>query len=141
MSCQIGSQTENLNVFWVQEKNPHILSYFLKKSRQANPLQVSQGALIKRDTRLQDIFTSLLICLYLSFRFPGKAAPPCSLTGSAWIGILRHQSHLVIYSCMSVGVPKKEPYIWGKTCYRPRSPTQTEGLHTVVCVLVPQGGR
>ena len=52
----------------------------------------------------------------------------CSLTGSPWTGILRHQSHWsihsfihslthsFIHSCMSAGVPKKEPsYIGEKT--------------------------
>jgi hypothetical protein len=37
-----GPQTENHTVLWVQERNPDILSFSLKKSQQANPLQVPQ---------------------------------------------------------------------------------------------------
>jgi hypothetical protein len=36
-----GPQTSNLNVLWVQERNPDILSFSLKKSWQANPPPVS----------------------------------------------------------------------------------------------------
>jgi len=48
-------------------------------------------------------------------------------------------AYLVIYVCQS---PQKisPPTKWEKTLgHRPRSPTQTEGLHTLVCGLVPQG--
>ena len=61
--------------------------------------------------------------IYRTFYIPSPEnsfLPPCSLTGSLWTEILRHQSHSSIYSCMSAGVPKKEPsYNMG---YRPRSP-------------------
>ena len=53
--------------------------------------------------------TSYHLKIHLSLRVPLKGAPPCSLTGSLWTEILRHQSHWSIYSCMSAGVPKKEP--------------------------------
>jgi len=49
--------------------------------------------------------------------FSVREPPPCSLTGSTWTGILRHQSHwpsqgiLFIHSFMSAIVPKKEPYL------------------------------
>ena len=49
--------------------------------------------------------------------------------------------HSFIHSCNCAAVPKKEPsYIWEKTeGHCPRSPTQTEVLHTMGCGLVPQG--
>ena len=47
--------------------------------------------------------------------------------------------HLFIHSFMSAGIPKKEPsYIHTyrkKKVHRPRSPTQTEDLHTMGCSL------
>jgi hypothetical protein len=53
----------------------------------------------ERDTRLQGIFMSLDICLFI---FPSESLvrepPPCSLTGFPWTGILRHQSHWSVYS-------------------------------------------
>jgi len=72
--------------------------------------------------------TSHHLKIHLSLRVPRKGAPPCSLTGSLWTEILRHQSHWSIYSCMSVGVPKKEPsYKTTKTqSHRLRSTTQTK---------------
>jgi hypothetical protein len=92
----------------------------LKKSRKTNPLQVAQQGPLWRDTRLQGIFTSLLIYLLLSFcQSPWsltvflseslvREPPPCSLTGSPRTGILCHQSHwpsqgiLFIHSIMCV---------------------------------------
>ena len=52
--------------------------------------------------------TSHPLKIHLSLRVPGKEAPPCSLTGSLWTDILRHQSHWSICLCMSARVPKKE---------------------------------
>jgi hypothetical protein len=48
------------NVLHVQERNPDILSFSLKKFRLANPLQFPQQGPYG-DTRLQDIFTYLFI--------------------------------------------------------------------------------
>jgi len=46
---------------------------------------------------------------------PLREPCPCSITRFLWIEILHHQSHWSIYSCMSAGVPKKEPsYKMGK---------------------------
>ena len=75
-----------------------ILSFSLKKSRQANPLHVPQrGPDGERYLRTGDFYVSLNISLfYLSLRVPGKGAPsmfpnkvplnreppPCSLTRS-----------------------------------------------------------
>ena len=80
------------------------------------------GAPMERHTRLRGIFyISLDISLFIfPSESPVKELPPCSLTGSPWTGTLRHQSYLSIYSfihsCMSAGVPKKEPScIRGKT--------------------------
>jgi len=52
---------------------------------------------------------------------------------------------LVYFSFIHVRLPespKRSPptYIWTKTCdHHPRSPTQTESLHTMVCDRDPQG--
>jgi hypothetical protein len=37
---QMALRFKILNVLWVEERNPDILSFSLKKSQQANPLQV-----------------------------------------------------------------------------------------------------
>ena len=52
----------------------------LKKSRKKKPLQVPQQGPLWRDTRLQGIFTSLLIYPLLSFsqRLYERGARPCS---------------------------------------------------------------
>jgi len=64
-----------------------------------------------RNSHLQGIYYgSLNISVFIfPSESPVREPPPCSLTGSPWTGILRHQSHLSIHSCMSAGVPKKEP--------------------------------
>ena len=76
-----------------------------------------------RDTRLQCIFTSHLVYPFLSFpqESPLREPPPCSLTGSPWAAILRHQSHWstfhsFIHVCL-LESPKRSPttYIWEKT--------------------------
>jgi hypothetical protein len=49
------------------KKGTQIYYLFLsKKSRQVNPIQFPNGAPIERDTRLQGIFTYLLIYLFIS---------------------------------------------------------------------------
>ena len=59
-------------------------------------------------THLQGIFTSLLTYVFCIFpsESPVREPPPCSLTGSAWTGILQHQSprsiHSFIHSFMYV---------------------------------------
>jgi hypothetical protein len=90
-------------------------------------------------------YVSLNIYLFIfPSESPVRQPSPCFQTWSPWTGIVHHQSHWSTHSFMYVcWSPQKEPsYIWGKTkTYRPRSPTYTEGLHTVGCGLVPQGDR
>jgi hypothetical protein len=59
------------NILWVQERNPDILSFSLKKSWQANPSRFPNGATMGRDAHLQSLF-------YLSSRVPSKGALPLS---------------------------------------------------------------
>jgi len=61
-----GSQTHNLIVLWVQERNPDILSFLSKSPSKRIPSRFPNGAPMERDTRLQGIFTSLLIYLFIS---------------------------------------------------------------------------
>ena len=101
---------------------PIYYPFFLKNSRQANPLQVPQWGPLGLIYPLAGHFyisLNITLILFLS-ESPVRELPPCSLTGTPWKGILHHQSHwsiyLFIHSCMSAGVPKKEPsYIWQKT--------------------------
>ena len=63
---QMAPQTYNLNVLWVQETNPDILSFSLKKSWQANPFQVPQWSPYGERYQLTGHFyISLDISLYL----------------------------------------------------------------------------
>jgi len=63
-----GPQNWNLNVFWVQKMNADILSFFFSKSHgKRMPSRFPNGAPLERDTRLQGIFTSLLIYILLSY--------------------------------------------------------------------------
>ena len=56
----------NLNVLWIQERNPDILPFSLKNSRQANPLQVPQrGPYGERDSLTGHFYTSLDTSVYL----------------------------------------------------------------------------
>jgi len=74
--------------------SPNILSSSLKKAWLVNPLQVPQrGPYGERYplTGHVSLFISLLETLI-------REPPPCSLTGSSWTGILRHQSHCSRYS-------------------------------------------
>jgi len=66
----------NLKVLWVQKRNPDILPFSLKQSRQANPLQVPQrGPYGEKYLLTGHFFLSLNISLfYLSLRVPGKWA-------------------------------------------------------------------
>jgi len=88
----------------------------LKESRQANPLQVPQrGPYGEKYPRTGHCYLSHNIPLFIfPSESPVREPPSCSLTGSPRIAILRHQSHWstfhsFIHSCMSTGVPKKEP--------------------------------
>jgi hypothetical protein len=63
---QMAPQTYNLNILWVQERNPGILSFSLKRSWQANPLHVPQQGPHGERSRLQGIVIYLLIYLSIS---------------------------------------------------------------------------
>jgi hypothetical protein len=83
-------------------------------------LGFTMGPPTERDIHLQN----LLHPIPGKFIFPSESLvrepPPCSLTGSLWIEILHHQNHWSVYSCMSAGVPKKEPsYKMGKNIRSP----------------------
>jgi len=116
-----------------------MLPFSLKESQQANPLQVPQRGLYGEKYPLTGHFyPSLNICL---FTFPSESPvrepPPCSLTGSPWAAILRHQSHWstfhsFIHSCMSARVPRKETsYIhMGKNIRSPSTEPHEDGRPT-----------
>ena len=110
-----------------------------------NPLQVpQQGPYGERYLLTGHFYISLNIShFFFPSESPIREPPPCCLTGSPWAGILHHQSHWPFYSfihvCLSVGVPKRSPPTYGeKQGHHKQSPTQTEGLRTVGCGLVPQ---
>jgi len=116
-----------------------MLSFSLKQSRQVNPLQVPQWGRYGEKYPLTghlylSLHTSLFICPSESLV---REPPSCSLTGSPWAVILRHQSHWstfqsFIYSCLSAGVPKKEPsYIhMEKNIRSPSMEPHTDGRPT-----------
>jgi hypothetical protein len=108
--------SQNLNVLWVQKRNPDMLPFSLKESRQANPLQVPQRGPYGEIYLLTGRFYfSLKISLFIfPSESPVREPLQCSLTGSPRAAILRHQSHWstfhsFIHSCMSARVPIKEP--------------------------------
>jgi len=124
-----------------------MLPFSLKESRQTNPLQVPQRGPYGQKYPLTGHFhLSLNISLFIfPSESPVREPPPCSLTGSTWAAIIRHQSHWssfhsFIHVCLPESQKMSPPtYIWGKTWgHRPRSPTQTEVLHTMRCGMVPQ---
>ena len=128
---------KNLNILWVQEKNP-------KESPPGSPT----GPLWRKIPAYSAFLRlSLYIHLYLSLRFPCKGAPsmfknrvPMDRDTPSPEPLFYVFIQSFMYVCT---VLKKEPsHIWGKIYgHRPRSPTQTEGLHTKGCGLVPQGYR
>ena len=109
--------SQNLNVLWVQKRNPNMLSFSLKESRQANPLQVPQrGPYGEKYPLAGHFYLSLKISHFI---FPSvspvRVPPPCSLTGSPWAAIFRHQSHSFYFSFMH---PSIHSFIY--VCRSPR---------------------
>ena len=115
------------------KKRTQIYYHFLSKSpgKRISP-RFPTGAHMERDARLQVIFTSLLIYVYLSLSVPGKGAPsmfPNRVPMDRDTPSPEPLVYVFNHSCMSAGVPKKEPsYIWGKTkssteCYADGRPT------------------
>jgi hypothetical protein len=111
---QMAPRFKILNILWVQERNPDILSFSLKKSQEANPLQVPQrGPYGERYPLTGHFYTSLNISLFI---FPSESLvrepPPCSLTGSPMDRNTPSSQplvHLFIHSCMSAESPKRSP--------------------------------
>ena len=104
----------NLNVLWVQKRNPDRVPFSFKESRQANPLQVPQrGPYGEKYLLTRHFYLSLNISLFIfPSESPVREPPPCYLTGSPWAAILRvtrATGLLFIHSCMSARVPKKQP--------------------------------
>jgi len=86
---------------------PGVLSFSLKKSWQVNSLQVpSRGPYGERYPLTGYFYVCLNISLFIFPWVPGKGAPPSSLTGSPWTGILRHQSCWSAYSFIHVCLPE-----------------------------------
>jgi hypothetical protein len=81
------------------KRNPDILSFSLRNSRQANPFQVPQrGPYGERYTLTGHFYVSLNISLFIfPSESPVREPPPFSLTGGPWTRILCHQSHCSIY--------------------------------------------
>jgi len=73
-----------------------MLPFSLKESQPANFLQVPQHGPYGEKYPLTQHFYLLLNISLLIFpsESPVRGPPPCSLTGSPWAAILRHQSHL-----------------------------------------------
>jgi len=107
------------------------------------PSRLPNGVPRERDTRLQRMFTSLLIYLLLSFRVPGKGAPSVFPGGSPRTGILRHQSHwpsegilfiyLFIHSFIHVCLPespKRSPHTYRKNIRSPSTEPHADGRPT-----------
>jgi hypothetical protein len=143
-------------ISWVQERNPDIPPFSLKKSQQVKPLQVPQWRPYGEIYLLTGYFyVSLNISLFIfPSESPVKDSPPCSLTGSPWTGILRHQSQWSIYSlipsfvyvCLSpqkgallhmgknIRSPYTEPLADGRSTYNgvwPGSPRTCGVSHTL----------
>jgi len=99
--------------------NPDIPSFSLKKSWQANPLQVPHwGPFGERYPLTGHFCISLYISLFIfPSESPVRESPPHSLTGSPWKAILCHQSHWSIYSFIHVHLPespKRSPPAYGE---------------------------
>jgi len=104
----------------VSKKEPSNTILLTQKSQQANPSRFPNGAHTEKDTGLQGIFKSLLICL--SLRVSGKGAPstfpnrvPMDRGTPSTETLIYLFFHSFIHTRTSAGVPKTEPsYIWGK---------------------------
>jgi len=87
-----------------------LLLLFLTVPHKRIPSPGSPTGLLRRQP-FTDPSRSHPLKIYLSLRAPGKEAPSCSLKGTPWTGIIRHQSywstHSFFRSLMSAGVPKK----------------------------------
>jgi len=101
------------------KKGTQIYYTVFKKSRQANPLQVPQrGPYGEINPLTEHFYISLNMSLFIfPSESPVRGPPPCSLTGSPWTGILRHQSHWSIHSLIHVCLsesPKRSPPSYGE---------------------------
>jgi hypothetical protein len=119
--------------------NPDILSIFFKMFRQANPLQVPQWGPYRERYPLAGHFyirLNMSLIVFLS-ESPVREPPPCSLIGSPWTRILRHQSHwpsegiIFIHSFIHVRLPESPE----------RSPATYGGKHKVTVHGAPSRRR
>ena len=97
----------------------------------------------ERHTGLQNLLYPIPWKFIFPFRVRGKGAPSMF---PKRVPTERNtpSPEPLVYPFMSARVPQKEALLQNgeKTQgHRSRSPTQTEGLHTVGCGLVPQGDR
>jgi hypothetical protein len=131
--------------------SPHKLSVSLKETRQANHFQIPQrGPFGEKYPLTGHMYVSLNISLFIfPSESPVKEPFPYSLTGSPWTGTPRHQGHWSIHSffhsfihsfmyvCLS---PQLGALLhMGKNISSLSMESHAdEGLHTVVCGLVPQ---
>jgi len=87
---------KNLNILWVQERNPDILIFFFSQKVPASesPPCSPMGPLEREihTCRAFYIFLNISLTVFLS-EFPVRQSTPCSLTGSPRTGLFRHQSH------------------------------------------------
>jgi hypothetical protein len=109
---------------------PGILSFSLKKSQQANPLQVPQRGPYGQTF----LCLSWYITFYLSLRVPGNVAPSLFLNR---VDVDRYNPspeplvYLFIHSCILPEYPKKEPsYKMGKNIRSPSTEPHADGRPT-----------
>ena len=100
--------------------------------------QVPKGAPTERDTHLPSFL------LHLSFKVPGKWAPsmfPSRVRMEREASSPEPMVYSFICNCQESPI-RSPPTKTGKIfSHHPRSPTQSEGLHTMGCSLVPQEDR
>jgi len=99
-----------------------MLSFSLKETWQANPLQVPHwGPYGEKYPLTGHFYLSLNISLFIfPSESPVREPPPCSLTGSSWAAILHHQSHWSTFHsfthvCLPES-PKRYPPTCGEKC-------------------------
>jgi len=93
---------------------------------------------------LPELSSTCSLVFHLSLKVPGKWAP-LHVTQQGPYGdrySVSKANSLFIHLYQSESPVKEPSHKKGKIfCRRPRSPTRTEGLHTIGCGLVPQGDR
>jgi hypothetical protein len=121
--------------FSVSKKGtPPMLPFSLEESQQANPLQVPQwGPYGEKYLLTGHFYLSLNISVFIfPSESPVREPPPCSLTGSPWTAILRHQSHWsAFHSFIPVCLPESPNRIPYEEKHRlPYTEPNTDGRPT-----------